>query len=115
MDESTFIGKIDKNGVIWSKGVGTQNDIEVGLDNKAIMDMRKECDEIFNKAQKYLEELYATHDKSSGQYGRARPKTAEQISTEQKKVNDEIFSILQEMRTDLQALKNTNENKIKII
>lgn len=115
MDNETFIAKIDKYGVIWSKGIGTQKDIEVGFDNKAVADIRKESDELFEKANKYLTELYETYEKSNGQYGRQKPKTVEQISSEQMKVNQEMYSMLQEIKTELKSLKESKENKIKII
>lgn len=102
MEKDNFIGKIDKLGVVWSKGFGAQQDVEVGLDIQAVNDIKKDRDECFAKAEKYLEELYVCG-------ARQRPKTVEQITVEQSQINQQLFETLKEIKSDIKTIKDNKE------
>lgn len=97
-DRDTFVGYIDKSGIIWSKGFGQQKDIEIGWDMQATNELRSDRDAIFAKAEKYLEELYAAGV-------RQRPQTPEQTAKEQAILIKEMREMMSAMQTEIKSLK----------
>ena len=103
-ERDTFVGYIDKAGIIWSKGFGQSKDAEVGFDTQAYNELRADRDAVFAKAEKYLEELYAAGV-------RARPLTAEQTAKEQALVIKDLQNMMQEMQKEMRKWQNKTGEK----
>jgi citrate synthase len=102
-EKNKFIAYIDRNGTIWKDGTG-KDDIEVGLDMSAVSIIRKDIDDLSQKATKYLEELYLCYE---GKFkGRPRPKTAEQVAQDQIQINETILSAIHKLQADIESLKD---------
>lgn len=104
MEKNDFIAFIDKSGVIWARGYG-QQDTVVGYDLQEYNTLKADRDNCYNKAEKYLSELY-----ESGV--RQKPVSPEQAAAEQSKINQQIMTLLNNMNAELQSLKKNN-NAIK--
>lgn len=104
MNNDQFVGRIDKEGNILTRDYTTNKDIIIGVDNQRHDEILKDRDNVLAKAEKYLNELYDAGI-------RHRPKTQEQIASEQADFNNGLVAMLKEMREEIKVLKGANHAK----
>ena len=104
-EKGRYVAKTNMQGIIIDDTTGE----EVGIDMKARNVLLQDVDDLAQKASNYLNELYEIYELSNGQYGRARPKTAEQVAKEQSQINETILSAIQDIKADLKSLKADKE------
>lgn len=113
MAKDTFIGSIDRDGIIWSQGFGQQKDVAIGVDNQAFSELRADRDDCYAKAEKFLEEQYLIAEGKL--QPRQRPKTEAQIKKEQEDINGQIFQALSLLTDKLENLeKEKKSNKVEV-
>lgn len=102
-NKDTFVGIVDKNGIIYAKEFGSKKDTEVGWDMKAVRELQQDRDNCYSKAEQYLEELYVAGV-------RQRPKTPEQKESEQAEINSQIMQSLKGLMEEVKSLKEARNN-----
>jgi len=107
MEKNDFIAYIDKNGVIWARGYSQQDTI-VGYDLQEYNSLKADRDLCFDKAEKYLSELY-------GAGIRQKPIPPEQAAAEQAKINLKMMTLLETMQEEIKSLKSTDKAVINEI
>jgi len=109
MKSDEFFAYVGESGTIYRKGMGGQPDQKLGLNYDKIAAIESDRDAAFDKATKYLNELYDVGTASQGVYGRVRPKSPEQVSAEQTQINQQILRELKELRRDIDDVRQNKK------